>query len=69
MEPMGYLANMQIRELGGTAHNALPDAPVVEQRTRVPATVRTRASAAVALRRLADLVAPPARTPLCADGR
>jgi hypothetical protein len=71
MEPLAYLANShisRISRLGTTAHSALPDAPVVITPDRRVVTIRVRANAAAALRRLADLVAPPARTPLCADG-
>ena len=56
------------------AHSALPHAPVVEHVDRIPVLQRTRAGAAIGLRRLADIVAPrrtvrrtPVTTGLCRE--
>lgn len=67
MEPLAYLATKWTDNRSGVAHSALPDAPVVTEVDRAPAAVRTRAGAASVLRRLADVLAPPVRTPACAD--
>jgi hypothetical protein len=69
MEPLALLATGWAQNWNGAARSALPNAPVLIEVDRAPATARTRAAAASALRRLADLVAPPARTPLRADGQ
>jgi hypothetical protein len=67
MEPLALtlILSEQDRSL---AHSALPGAPVVAPAEPRSAAVRTRSAAATALRRLADVVAPPAHT-LCESGR
>jgi|tagenome__1003787_1003787.scaffolds.fasta_scaffold19749842_1 hypothetical protein len=47
------------RNTSGEAFSALPNAPVVEHVEPVRPLIRSRAAAAGALYRLADVVAPP----------
>ena len=62
MEPLAIMMIGSSARLADGARSALPDAPVVADAPRVGAALRSRAAAASALRRLADAVAPPART-------
>ena len=67
MDPLAIMTIVANRAVAGEAWSALPDAPVVEVDERERVSVRTRAAAAAALRRLADAVAPP--TTACAGGQ
>ncbi len=69
MDPLAVTMILATRGAAAEAFSALPNAPVVTVVERERASVRTRGAAAAALRRLADAVAPPARSTLCAGGR
>jgi hypothetical protein len=50
---------LSVRAINHEARSALPDAPVVAEAARAPVVPRARTAVAGALRRLAEVVAPP----------
>jgi hypothetical protein len=66
MLDLAVAADLAVRSTRRTAGSALPDAPVVAPRERVPTHTRARASLAAGLHRIASALEPKRKTaPAC----